>query len=39
MQGIHLNNQFVGTGFHSNVRMTGDFGSNLYAVEALTKTE
>ena len=39
MQGVHLNNQFVGTGFHSNVRMTGDFGSNLYAVEALTKTE
>jgi len=35
MQGVHLNNQFIGTGYNGNVRMLGDFGSNLYAIEQL----
>ncbi len=35
MQGVHLNNQFVGTGYNANVRLLGDFGSNLYAIEHL----
>ncbi len=36
MQGVHLNNQFVGTGYNERVRMLGDFGSNLYTLEAST---
>lgn len=36
MQGVHLNNQFVGTGYNQNVRMIGDFGSTLYAIEKVT---
>ncbi|MDD4311220.1 MAG: alpha-galactosidase [Eubacteriales bacterium] len=35
MQGVHLNNQFVGTGYHERVRMLGDFGSNLYTLETM----
>jgi alpha-galactosidase len=31
MQGVHLNNQFVATGYNERIRMLGDFGSNLYA--------
>lgn len=34
MQGVHLNNQFIGTGYNERVRMLGDFGSNLYEIEA-----
>ncbi|MDP3448084.1 MAG: alpha-galactosidase [Eubacteriales bacterium] len=37
MQGVHLNNQFVGTGHNQNIRMLGDFGSSLYQIEALTE--
>ena len=33
MRGIHLNNQFIGTGYTKDVRMLGDFGSSLYCVE------
>ena len=33
MQGVHLNNQFIGTGYNSQVRMLGDFGSNLYLLQ------
>jgi alpha-galactosidase len=33
MQGVHLNNQFVATGYNQNIRLLGDFGSNLYAIE------
>ena len=33
MQGVHLNNQFVATGYNENIRMLGDFGSNLYTLE------
>ncbi len=32
MQGVHLTNQFIGTGYNSSVRMLGDFGSNLYTL-------
>ena len=35
MQGVHLNNQFVGTGYNERVRLLGDFGSNLYTIEAI----
>ena len=35
MQGVHLNNQFIGTGYHSKVRALGDFGSNLYTIEKI----
>ena len=35
MQGVHLNNQFVATGYNAKVRMLGDFGSNLYEIEAM----
>ncbi len=34
MQGVHLNNQFIGTGYNKDIRMLGDFGSSLYTVEA-----
>lgn len=33
--GIPLNNQFAGTGYNQNVRMLGDFGSNLYLIEKI----
>ena len=33
MQGVHLNNQFIGTGYTNQVRMLGDFGSNLYSIK------
>ncbi|NLI53146.1 MAG: alpha-galactosidase [Clostridiales bacterium] len=35
MQGVHLNNQFVGTGYNGSIRMLGDFGSNLYAIDRM----
>lgn len=34
-QGVHLNQQFVATGYREDIRMLGDFGSNLYAIDAL----
>lgn len=34
MQGIRLNDQFMGTGYNNKVRMIGDFGSNLYKISA-----
>ena len=37
--GIPLNNQFAGTGYNENVRMLGDFGSNLYIVERVNTEE
>ncbi|HEY8392184.1 MAG TPA: alpha-galactosidase [Capillibacterium sp.] len=33
--GIPLHNQFNGTGYNQNVRMLGDFGSNLYLTEKI----
>ena len=35
LQGVHLNNQFVATGYNERIRMLGDFGSNLYSIDAL----
>ena len=34
MGGVLLNNQFEGTNYNENTRLLGDFGSNLYIVEA-----
>ena len=33
--GIPLCSQFMGTGYNENVRMLGDFGSNLYVTEKI----
>ncbi len=35
MGGILLNNQFIGSHYNQNIRMLGDFGSNLYVVQAV----
>lgn len=32
--GISLNNQFIGTGYHKDLRLWGDFGSQLYLLSA-----
>lgn len=37
--GICLNNQFIGTGYHKDLRLWGDFGSQLYVVELLQEEE
>ncbi|HHU51147.1 MAG TPA: alpha-galactosidase [Firmicutes bacterium] len=37
--GIPLNNQFTGTAYNENVRLLGDFGSNLYIVERVNTEE
>ena len=34
MNGILLNNQFVGSHYNENTRLLGDFGSSLYLVES-----
>ncbi len=31
--GVSLNNQFVGTGYNDQIRLLGDFGSNLYVTK------
>lgn len=31
--GVGLNDQFIGTGYHKDLRLWGDFGSQLYVVE------
>jgi len=31
-EGIRLNTQFIGTGYNKNVRMKGDFGSDIYFI-------
>lgn len=30
--GVGLNNQYIGTGYHSNLRLWGDFGSQMYTL-------
>ena len=35
MQGIQLNNQFIGTGYNTQVRMLGDYGANIYQIKRL----
>ncbi len=34
MTGVHLNNQFIGTGYSEQIRMLGDFGASLYRISA-----
>lgn len=34
--GVGLNNQFTGTGYHSGLRLWGDFGSQMYTVGLLS---
>lgn len=38
-QGIPLNDQFLGTGYQEELRLWGDFGSQLYLVESLDENE
>jgi alpha-galactosidase len=38
-QGVHLNQQFVATGYNEQIRMMGDFGSNLYAIDEFSSSE
>jgi len=35
MEGLRLENQFLGTGYHPNIRVLGDFGSTMYHIEAI----
>ncbi len=35
MDGVLLNNQFVGSYYNDQIRLLGDFGSNLYSIERL----
>ncbi len=37
MQGVRLNNQFIGTGYTNQIRMLCDFGSNLYLIERVSE--
>ena len=39
MQGVHLNQQFVATGYNNQIRMLGDFGSNLYALDEIEQSD
>lgn len=33
MAGVQLDRQFIGTGYQKDIRMLGDFGSNMYIIE------
>ncbi len=33
MEGLRLENQFLGTGYHPNMRVLGDFGSTMYCIK------
>ena len=33
--GIGLNNQFIGTGYHKDLRLWGDFGSQMYLIKKM----
>ncbi len=37
--GIPLSSQFIGTGYNNNVRLLGDFGSNIYITTGLSRRE
>ena len=40
LAGLQLHNQFIGTGYSPEVRLLGDFGSNLYVTrEISTETD
>jgi alpha-galactosidase len=32
--GVKLNSQFIGSGYNKNIRIVGDYGSNLYIIKA-----
>lgn len=32
MSGVHLNNQFIGSGYNPSIRLLGDYGSSLYLI-------
>ena len=32
MCGVHLNNQFIGSGYNENIRLLGDYGASLYLI-------
>ncbi|MCE5343639.1 MAG: alpha-galactosidase [Eubacteriales bacterium] len=34
MHGVLLNNQFIGSGYNERIRLLGDFGSNIYVIQA-----
>jgi alpha-galactosidase len=34
MHGVLLNSQFIGSGYNPHIRLLGDFGSNLYVIQA-----
>ncbi|MBN1778341.1 MAG: alpha-galactosidase [Clostridiales bacterium] len=36
--GVQLNNQFTGTGYNPKLRLLGDYGSNLYTIQAEQET-
>jgi len=38
MNGILLNNQFIGSYYNDKTRLLGDFGSNLYLVQRIRNT-
>ena len=35
MEGLRLENQFLGTGYHPNIRVMGDFGSTMYSIKEI----
>ncbi|HKL99781.1 MAG TPA: alpha-galactosidase, partial [Mobilitalea sp.] len=37
--GVPLCEQFIGTGYHEKVRMLGDFGSNIYITEKISRED
>jgi alpha-galactosidase len=37
--GIPLNNQFMGTGYDRNIRLLGDYGSDMYVTERMDEGE
>ncbi|MPM88599.1 hypothetical protein SDC9_135703 [bioreactor metagenome] len=39
LQGVHLNQQFVATGYNDQIRMLGDFGSNLYTLDEVSSDQ
>ena len=39
MEGLRLENQFLGTGYHPQMRVLGDYGSSIYSIEAIKENE
>lgn len=35
--GVGLNNQYIGTGYHKDLRLWGDFGSQLYTISLVSE--